>query len=730
MGICLYGDIDIEDTLRFLDTAYFANMERRAPAPFDDAVVPPKHTLHHKESYEVFSPEQAARMDTHDLLWLLDKDAWFPNPTEMAFLAKLLFGGKSPIHHFQKRDGFYLEFAMPLERLGRQRALRLHYGSSEKQVLHALESLRGYHFQQKDIVQTLEAMKRQRHTALKEPKDAEGICHTILTDFATGRNLADDFHAKTDEMLLQMHLADGSLDRFVQTCLVETPPSLALTLTPSYELHQQRLAAEKEELEKKQTQMTADELAAIRAQEEALLTEEKTVAQSVAPITQNEPRMQTEEERTPVLTEEMMDGATFLHADVSDEKLAGKCYIDMSFDASHLPARDFSNLFVLKEALSHLPTLTHGVSFHRRFSSVVHEYTPESFAFRMPPGTHNVRPVFTFHFTCAVEDVKKALGFLHEMLMATSFANRRDVEPYIFKAAQTYREASAPHKSKSAFVQQRMMDTLHPYGAARKRILCSARRSHVWNPKFPRFLAETMRMLFCREGATIFFAAAKDDVPSIREQLAKFLLQLPKSAPSKHTLPAFQVEMQPVREGFFADQPLQYIAAGGTLPYDGSIYVLASLLLTDYLFPRVRQSGGAYEVEVVPYETGALSFYSGRDPHLSETLDTFAHAADFVRTLDVSKERLAAAIDGVMPPEEEKHGSLEESLDALRNWNCGITEDDFCQELQKIRETTIDRLRAYAPAIEGIVQNPSLCVIGNEDLLRANADRFQTLQPW
>ena len=76
----------------------------------------------------------------------------------------------------------------------------------------------------------------------------------------------------------------------------------------------------------------------------------------------------------------------------------------------------------------------------------------------MPPGTHNVRPVFTFHFTCAVEDVKKALVFLHEMLTATSFANRRDVEPYIFKAAQTYREASAPHKLKSAFVQQRKPD--------------------------------------------------------------------------------------------------------------------------------------------------------------------------------------------------------------------------------------------------------------------------------
>lgn len=395
-GICLYGDIDIEDTLRFLDATYFANMKRRSPAPFDDVVVPPKHTLHRKEAYEAFSPEQADRMDTHYLLWLLDKDAWFPNPAEMAFLAKLLFKAPSPIHRLQKRDGFHLEFATPLERLGRQRALRLHYGISEKKVLRALETLRGYHFQQKDIVQALKAVKKQRHTAPIEPNDAEDICRTILTDFATGRDFADDFHAPTDEMLLQMHLADGSLDRFVQHYFVETPPSLALTLTPSYKLHQQRLAAEKEELERKQAQMTEDELAAICAQNEALLTKEKTVAQFVAPITQNEPSKPAEEEYTSVLTEETMEGATFLHADVSDEKLAGKCYIDMSFDASHLPAHSFSDLFFLKEALSHLLTLAQGVSFHHRFSSVIHEYTPESFAFRMPPGTHNVRPVFTF----------------------------------------------------------------------------------------------------------------------------------------------------------------------------------------------------------------------------------------------------------------------------------------------------------------------------------------------
>ena len=155
--------------------------------------------------------------------------------------------------------------------------------------------------------------------------------------------------------------------------------------------------------------------------------------------------------------------------------------------------------------------------------------------------------------------------------------------------------------------------------------------------------------------------------------------------------------------------------------------VLASLLLTDYLLPRIRQAGGAYEVEIFPNNAGSLAFYSGRDPHLAETLDTFAQAADFVRTLDVSKEHLAAAIAGVLPPEEAP-GGLESSLDALADWNQSRTKETYRNMVREARDTTIDELRAYAPAIEDLAQNGSLCVAGNEDVLRANADRFQSLQ--
>ena len=50
--------------------------------------------------------------------------------------------------------------------------------------------------------------------------------------------------------------------------------------------------------------------------------------------------------------------------------------------------------------------------------------------------------------------------------------------------------------------------------------------------------------------------------------------------------------------------------------------------------------------------------------------------------------------------------------------------------LQEAKDTTIDQLRAYAPVITDLAQNGSLCALGNETLLRANAGRFQTLQPW
>lgn len=730
-SICLYGDIDIEDTLQFLDTAYFSGMEHRAPAPFDEAYQPPAHTLRREETYEVGSPERDHQELECCFLWLLEKEAWFPTPTELDFLSNLLFRGKSPIRRIMKRDGIQVKFSKHLERLGCQRALKLDiYKGVEEKILHALAALRGYHFQQKDIMRTLKAMEKKQRAAAKKPKDVMDICRTILMDVSTGRDLTEDFHAQTDALLLRMHLADGSLDRFVQQYLAETPPSLFLTLTSSYERRVQRLSAEKEALAQIQAQMKEEELAAIRAQEQSLWELAKWTAAPAAPAVREMPQALAEEENQPLLTEETIGGATLLHAAVSDDALAGRCYFEMSFDASHLPTRDFADLFFWKAALSHLPTVGRsGASFPQRFSNVVQEYKSLSFSFHtLPDG--RVQPVFTFHFTCAANEVKKALSLIREMITATSLADDHEVKHIYFQTSWNFQKTWNPDQAERDFVCQAVAADITPYGAARRKLLSSAasqlaRNRLVPASKLRHRLTATAHQLFCRERAVVFFAAAEKDVPAIREQSANFLWQLPKAAPSRHT---FHVQMQARRTGYYSGQPLQYIAAGICLPYHGSLNVLSLLLLSDHFYPRIRQAGGAYEVEVLPYSDGALAFYSGRDPHLAETLDTFGQAAEFVRTLDVSKDRLAAAIAGVLPPAKSRSG-LDACLDALDTWYCGRKKETYRKMLQEAKDTTIDQLRAYAPVITDLAQNGSLCALGNETLLRANAGRFQTLQP-
>ena len=54
---------------------------------------------------------------------------------------------------------------------------------------------------------------------------------------------------------------------------------------------------------------------------------------------------------------------------------------------------------------------------------------------------------------------------------------------------------------------------------------------------------------------------------------------------------------------------------------------------------------------------------------------------------------------------------------------------DNMRQMEVVKDTTIDQLRAYAPVITDLAQNGSLCALGHETLLRANAGRFQTLQP-
>ncbi|KAK9504632.1 hypothetical protein O3M35_010922 [Rhynocoris fuscipes] len=142
--------------------------------------------------------------------------------------------------------------------------------------------------------------------------------------------------------------------------------------------------------------------------------------------------------------------------------------------------------------------------------------------------------------------------------------------------------------------------------------------------------------------------------------------------------------------------------------------VIARLLSSKYLLPKIREKGGAYGAGANISSAGVFSFYSYRDPKPLDTFDIYNEASNWLKTgkyndQDVEEAKLGVfqSIDAPIPPGNK----------GMRNFLFGISDD----ELQKHREI-IMRLRKedvirVSARLESKAQGRALLGPPNNDIL-------------
>ena len=166
-------------------------------------------------------------------------------------------------------------------------------------------------------------------------------------------------------------------------------------------------------------------------------------------------------------------------------------------------------------------------------------------------------------------------------------------------------------------------------------------------------------------------------------------------------------------------------------PISPALFVLARQLSNGYLYKHIRVQGGAYGGSC-RYEpiSGLFSFLSYRDPHLTETLDIFEKAADFICSGPIPREELRKAVIGTI-------GALDRPLDpAGRGYTAMIREFSEMTDPMRLRfrkevlgtdpERLLQSARSYFPnAVQAAV---SAACAPEERLRRANESLPERLE--
>lgn len=185
--------------------------------------------------------------------------------------------------------------------------------------------------------------------------------------------------------------------------------------------------------------------------------------------------------------------------------------------------------------------------------------------------------------------------------------------------------------------------------------------------------------------------------------------------------------------GLYDASQIQYVGKHGNFrtagyKYSGAYKVLHTIMGYDYLWINVRVKGGAYGCPSSFSREGAVSMVSYRDPKLAETLEVFDNAADYLKNFECDDRDMLKYIIGTLSGLDTP---LTPSMRCQRGLAAAlskITDADLQRERDEVLSCTVADIRALGEPIGAAMAQNHICVVGNEANIKANKDLFDEIR--
>lgn len=347
--------------------------------------------------------------------------------------------------------------------------------------------------------------------------------------------------------------------------------------------------------------------------------------------------------------------------------------------------------------------------------------------------------VFKFEVKLKVleKNLDKALELMEQMLLASDFTDTKRLGEIVaqIKARLQANLSSSGHlvaamRSMSSFSRYALyQDELK--GIAFYRYICRIEKELSESPKsVSDKLAAIAKKLFARNRLLISFTGNNEAYGNAKPSLEKVIAGFDKMSAVGNQA---EVHFNTAKEAFIDASQIQYVAKTGDFicegyEYTGALRLLRIILSYDYLWINVRVKGGAYGCMNTFLRSGESYFVSYRDPNLSDTLDVYDRIPEYIKSFspderDMTKYIIGtfSALDTPMNPEAKGSRSLSAYLE-------GITYEQIQKERNEILNAQPEDIRRLADLVEAVLKKDSICVIGNENMIKESAELFENVE--
>ena len=427
-----------------------------------------------------------------------------------------------------------------------------------------------------------------------------------------------------------------------------------------------------------------------------------------------------------VLEEKLEEHTKVLFHPLTTNRIA---YLNLYFNAATIPQELVSYAFLLAEFLGKVSTERYN---YGELANVVNSSTGgiayDVIAFTESHSAEVYYPKFKIKAKALVEKLPKLCEIIAEVITKSKFDDKKRMKELIAQLKSSLEMYLL--RNAQQVVAGRVLSYFSPASRYNEQGLLSFYEFIVeldknFDGKYPVIqenFAKIMPMIFNKNELVTSITLEKNDYQTFVEAYPKIVDGLNEQKFAEQT---YAFEINPLNEGLMTSSKIQYVAKGANFnrlgfKFTGSLRVLETILRYDYMWNRIRVQGGAYGAFTQFRRTGNMVFGSYRDPNLTETIDVYDETAAYMRNFTVDEREMTKYIIGTMSSLDTPLTAQMKGEVAAECYIRHITQADIQGERNQVLTTGQQDIRDLAALIDACMKENYLCVLGGEEKIKEN----------
>ena len=240
-------------------------------------------------------------------------------------------------------------------------------------------------------------------------------------------------------------------------------------------------------------------------------------------------------------------------------------------------------------------------------------------------------------------------------------------------------------------------------------------------------LRQIAQQIFRKDNLIISYTSSADGLAPMEEAFTKIADTL-HTEEKEAEIPC-EIHCVKRNEGFKTSSKVQYVARTGNfidrgVEYTGALQILKVILSYDYLWQNVRVKGGAYGCMSSFNRIGEGYLVSYRDPNLEKTMEIYEGVVDYLKNFNVDDRDMNKFIIGTISNIDRPMNPAAKGSRSMNLYMNHVSAEMIREERNQILDAQQSDIRALADVLQALLDAHELCVIGSEEKIEEQKEMF------